>query len=132
MAWPDLIVAVFALGCIALALSQFEFAKPAVTLLRRAKVEEKALQLLLSNLTPRQRQQYHAFGYFDVVGSMTKKPYRIYHGTSRNVVELIDGRPGPGRCFLPKGELAAGDCMLAQKIAIENFEEEVLSTALPF
>jgi hypothetical protein len=132
MVWPDLIVAVVALGCIALVLSQFEFAKPAATLLAYAKAEEKALQLLLSNLTPLQRQQYHAFGYFDVVGSMTKTPYRIYHGTSRNVVELIDGRPGPGRCFMPKGELAACDCMLAQKIAIENFEQEVLNTALPF
>jgi hypothetical protein len=132
MVWPDLIGAAVALGCIALALSQFEFARPAATLLRHAKAEQKALQLLLSNLTPLQRQQYHAFGYFDVVGSMTKTPYRIYHGTSRNVVELIDGRRGQGRCFMPKGELAAGDCMLAQKIAIENFEQEVLNTALPF
>jgi hypothetical protein len=129
MAW--LIIAVFALG-FALALSRFDFARPAATLLRHANAEEKALQLLLNNLSPLQRQQYHAFGYFDVVGSMTKRPYRIYHGTSRNVVEIRDGRPGPGRCFMPKGELAAGDCMLAQKIAIENFEEEVLSTALPF
>jgi hypothetical protein len=132
MAWPDFIVAAFALGCIALALSQFEFARRAATFLRQAKAEEKALQLLLRNLSPLQRQQYHAFGYFDVVGSMTKRPYRIYHGTSRNVVEIRDGRPGPGRCFMPKGELAVGDCMLAQKIAIENFEEEVLRTALPF
>ena len=132
MPWPDFIVAVVALGCITWALSRFEFASPAATLVRHAEAEEKALKLLLGNLTPEQRQQYDAFGYFDVVGSMTRKPYRIYYGTSRNVVQLIEGRPGPGRCFLPKGELAAGDCMLAQKIAIENFEEEVLSTALRF
>jgi hypothetical protein len=94
--------------------------------------EKKGLQLLLENLTPEQRQQYKAFGYFDAIGSHTGKRYRIYHGTSRNVVELVGERNGPGRCFMPKGDLVAGDCMLAQNIAIENYEEEVLSTALRF
>jgi hypothetical protein len=30
-------------------------------------------------------------------------------------------------CFAPEGELAAGDCMLAQKIALEMFETKVLA-----
>ena len=132
MPWVEFVAAIVALACTAFALSRFDFARPAEVLLRKAKAEDKALQLLMSNLTPEQCQQYHAFGYFDVVGSKTGAPYRIYYGTSRNVVELVEGRPGPGRCFLPKGELAAGDCMLAQKIAIENFEEEALSIALRF
>lgn len=91
----------------------------------------KGEELLEANLTPEQRKQYDAFGYFDVVGSVTGKRYRIYHGTHRNVVELVGNR-GPGRCFMPRGDLVAGDCMLAQKIAIENYEEEVLRTALRF
>jgi hypothetical protein len=50
--------------------------------------ERKGMQLLLANLSQDQRWQYDAFGYFDVVGSVTGKTYRIYHGSYRNVVEL--------------------------------------------
>jgi hypothetical protein len=32
-------------------------------------------------------------------------------------------------CFVPEGNLAAGDCMLAQKIALETFETKVLAIA---
>ena len=32
-------------------------------------------------------------------------------------------------CFAPEGELASGDCMLAQKIALETFETKVLAIA---
>lgn len=97
---------------------------------RTRRAESKGLTLLLSNLTDEQRRHFQSFGYFDVTGSITGKRYRIYHGKSRNVVEL--GRARPGRCFAPQGDLVAADCMLAQKIAIENYEDEVLSKALPF
>jgi hypothetical protein len=54
-------------------------------------------------------------------------------GTVQNVVQIDrSGKPELGRCFMPEGNLVAGDCMLAQKIAIENCEEEVLRTSLPF
>ena len=32
-------------------------------------------------------------------------------------------------CFLPEGKLAAGDVMLAQKIALEKFESQALAVA---
>jgi hypothetical protein len=32
-------------------------------------------------------------------------------------------------CFLPEGKLAAGDVMLAQKIALETFEGQALAVA---
>jgi len=100
---------------------------------REQEAEAKALALLLRNLTPKQKEQYDRFGYFDVVGSETGKRYRISHGLSRNVSELIeDNRLGAGRCFMPRGDLAAGDCMLAQKIVLENCEEEALRVALRF
>ena len=95
--------------------------------------EHKGLQLLLENLSPEQSRQYDRFGYFDVLGSRTGKRYRICHGTSRNVNELVEqNRLGAGRCFLPSGNLVAGDCMLAQKIILENCEEEALRVALRF
>ena len=84
-------------------------------------------------LSPEQSRQYDRFGYFDVLGSRTGKRYRICHGTSRNVNELVEqNRLGAGRCFLPSGNLVAGDCMLAQKIMLENCEEEALRVALRF
>jgi hypothetical protein len=94
--------------------------------------EAKGWSLLLSNLTAQQRHQIRSSGYFDARGSATGRHYRIYRGKSRNVIELGSHRLSPGRCFMPQGDLVEGDCMLAQKIAIENFEEEVLKMALPF
>jgi hypothetical protein len=100
---------------------------------RQEEAEAKGLKLLIDNLTAVQSQQYDRFGYFDVVGSKTGKRYRICHGTSRNVNELLEhNRLGAGRCFMPRGNLVAGDCMLAQKIALENCEEEALKVALRF
>jgi hypothetical protein len=100
---------------------------------QQQEAEAKGLALLLENLDPRQREQYDRFGYFDAVGSETGRRYRICHGVSRNVSELFDdNRLGAGRCFMPRGNLAAGDCMLAQKIMLENCEEEALRVALRF
>jgi hypothetical protein len=100
---------------------------------KSAEADAKGMQLLLDNLTPKQREQYRKFGYFDVLGSETGKWYRIHHGNSCNVNELINGRQrGGGRCFMPIGELVAGDCMLAQKIVLETREEEALRVARHF
>jgi hypothetical protein len=97
-----------------------------------AEAEAKGIELLLNNLTPGQQEQYQNLGYFEVVGSLTGRRYRILHGKSRNVIELTENDAWPGRCFTPEGHLASGDCMLAQKIALENYEEDVLKTALRF
>jgi hypothetical protein len=93
----------------------------------------KGLQLLLDNLTPEQHRQYEQFAYFDVVGSESGNRYRIQHGTSLNVRLLTENdQLGTGRCFQPRGSLVAGDCMLAQKIALENCEQEALRNARRF
>jgi len=87
----------------------------------------------LDNLSSGQRKQYKASGYFDVTGSDTGRRYRIFYGRYRNVRELgPNGGLDRGKCFVPKGNLAAGDCMLAQKIALENRESAALQVALPF
>jgi hypothetical protein len=100
---------------------------------RSEEAELKGKQLLFENLTHEQKQQYDRFGYFDVVGSKTGKRYRICHGTMRNVYELLEqNHLGEGHCFVPSGSLVAGDCMVAQKIMLENREEEALRVALRF
>jgi hypothetical protein len=89
--------------------------------------------LLREWLSPNQRAQYDALGYFDVVGCHTGKTYRIWQGTSTNVEEL--DKNGVARicwCFVPKGYLVEGDVMLAQKISLETNERAALAAANRF
>ena len=92
--------------------------------------QERGLQLLIENLSASQRDQYENHGYFDVIGRQTGKRYRIWHGSQTNV-ELLDskGRCLYRLCFMPRGRLADGDVMLAQKMALELFEHEALKVA---
>ena len=91
------------------------------------------MALLKTCLTPEQREQYAKHGFFYVIGSETGRRYRIKHGTQNNIVEVnTEARTVCSWCFLPEGRLAAGDVMLAQKIALENRELETLAIANRF
>ncbi|MCS3765802.1 MULTISPECIES: hypothetical protein [Bradyrhizobium] len=95
--------------------------------------EARARRLLRDWLSPDQRAQFDAEGYFDVTGSHTGRRYRIHQGTMSNVLELDEERqPKIGWCFVPERALAAGDVMLAQKIALETDEAAVLALAHQF
>jgi hypothetical protein len=91
---------------------------------------ERAIQLLKQNLSPVQLEQYKRSGHFDVIGGDTGRRYRIRRGHQMNV-ELLDrnGRRVCCLCFMPESTLAAGDIMLAQKIALELFEAEAFKVA---
>jgi hypothetical protein len=92
--------------------------------------EARGLKLLKEWLSPQQFAQYDAKSYFEVTGCHSGKRFRISHGISMNVHELdCAGRPCVGWCFAPKGYLAAGDVMLAQKIALETDERGALAVA---
>jgi hypothetical protein len=93
----------------------------------------RGLRLLEENLSPAQRNQYKRCGYFDVVGGETGGRYRIKYGFEMNV-ELLDtkGSVVHSLCFMPEGELAVGDVMLAQKLALELFESQTLEVANSF
>jgi hypothetical protein len=95
--------------------------------------EARGLRLLRNWLTPKQRAQFDAKRYFDVIGCNTRRRYRIHYGTTTNVHEIDSaGRPKIGWCFLPVGYLVAGDIMLAQKIALETDEFAALAVANSF
>lgn len=95
--------------------------------------QKKAQDLLRSWLTPDQAKQYDANKYFEVVGSDTKKRYRVYQGRQQNVWEVDEkGDKVCGWCFLPEGNLVEGDVMLGQKIALETNEREALKKANKF
>ena len=96
----------------------------------RFETEARALTLLKEWLSPKQRACYERFRYFDVVGSDTGTRYRIRHGTQTNIEELGNtGHQVCKWCFVPDGDLVAGDVMLAQKIALETNERGALSVA---
>ena len=68
-----------------------------------------------------------------MVGCHSGTRYRIYRGTAQNVFEIDDaGWLIVGLCFIPSGELVAGDVMLAQKIALETNENGALAVAHRF
>jgi hypothetical protein len=92
--------------------------------------EQKALALFRSWLSPGQFQQYNFHKHFEVIGSDTGTRYRIRYGRMMNIDELDSaGDKVCEWCFLPGGNLAVGDVMLAQKIALETFESGALAVA---
>jgi hypothetical protein len=95
--------------------------------------EARGLMLLREWLSPEQRAQFDAEGYFDVIGCHSRKKYRIRCGLSANIDELdVAGVPRIGWCFVPDIYLVAGDVMLAQKIALETNERDALAVANRF
>ena len=96
----------------------------------RSDPNKLALQLLSEILSPDQRTQYSAHGYFEVIGGQSGKRYRIKTGSQMNVEELdASGRRVRGLCFLPRGGVPIGDVMAAQKLALELMEAEALDIA---
>ena len=96
----------------------------------RSKTKVRALTLLGEWLSPEQRACYDRFRYFDVIGSDTGTRYRIHYGTQTNIEELSHAGQRVCRwCFVPEGDLVAGDVMLAQKIALETNERGALAVA---
>ena len=91
---------------------------------------QRGLRLLLENLSPRQREDLKRRCYFDVVGGKTGRRYRICWGRQMNVSELDDqSRRVCMWCFQPAGNLVVGDVLMAQKLALELFEDEALASA---
>jgi hypothetical protein len=96
----------------------------------RRPAERKGIALLRSWLTPAQVEQWDAHEEFEVIGCDTGRRYRITCGTMMNIHELDQsGKIVAQWCFTPEGELATGDVLLAQKIALETMEREVLALA---
>ena len=95
--------------------------------------DARGLRLMRRWLSPDQRAEFDDSGTFEVVGCDSGKRYRIYRGAAQNVFEIDDaGQPKVCLCFMPSGDLVAGDVMLAQKIALETNENGALAVANRF
>jgi hypothetical protein len=100
---------------------------------RSAEIEARSLKLLKEWLSEDQRRCFEQRGYFEVIGSDSGRVYRIRRARQMNVKQLdASGKPICGWCFLPDGNLAAGDVMLAQKIALETDERGAIAVANRF
>jgi hypothetical protein len=96
----------------------------------RTEADKRAMALLRSWLTPDQEKQWDARGAFEVIGCDTGRRYRITYRAVMNVHQLDpDGHPVQQWCFAPEGNLAVGDVLLAQKIALETMETMALAIA---
>jgi hypothetical protein len=96
----------------------------------RREVERRAYELLISNLSSSQLEQFNSRGRFEVTGSDTGSRYVIRNMTSINIDQLNSrGLCVKKWCFGPQGNLAQGDVLLAQKVALECFENDALSLA---
>ena len=91
----------------------------------------KARVLLDRALTPEQRRDLVAKGYFHVKGK--RFTYRIREGHSGNVDALDSrGRVIDRFCAHPLGRVPVYDVMLAQKLWIETDENMFLKKAAPY
>ena len=94
----------------------------------------RALTLLRSQLSPTQRAQFEAKGWFEVIGGKTGRTYRVdrHSWPGRNVTRWQDGSPRISYCARPTPSnysmMLMGDTLLAQKLALENPEREIAFT----
>jgi hypothetical protein len=123
LAWADFCMAMLGAACLIFTILT-DTQSPSL------QAQQKSLALLRLWLSPEQAAQYSSKEHFDVIGSDTGTRYRIRHGQITNIDQLDSaGDKVCAWCFVPEGNLAAGDCMLAQKIALETFETKVLAIA---
>jgi hypothetical protein len=93
---------------------------------RRHQARLRAETLLLAWLSPGQRRQYRARGWFEVITNAGHR-YRVYRG---GVVRL-DVR-GSAYCIEAVSPVPIADEMLANKLLLETDERRFLATAHRF
>jgi hypothetical protein len=92
--------------------------------------EQRALALLETHLSAAQLAQFRSLGRFEVTGNDTATRYVIRNISSINIEQLnAQGERVKRWCFGPRGDLAPGDVLLAQKLALECFESQALACA---
>jgi hypothetical protein len=124
-AWLAVGTTAFVLATVAILarfrLGPVRWAKDALA--RQREAETSAEALLVSWLSPRQREQYHLHGWFDVVTQGGSR-YRIRRGKvvrmdARRYAYCVEATP-----WVPEA-----DQMLAKKLLLETDERRFLATA---
>lgn len=92
----------------------------------RRQAQQRARALLMTNLTPAQRDSLEKNQFFDI--DIGGKLYRIRQGTHGNVRLVENGRETTLFCAQPNG-VPTEDAMLAQKLMLETDEAAFLRVA---
>lgn len=92
-------------------------------LARRRQAQRRAEALLLGWLSPDQRRQYRAHGWFEVTTTRGYR-YRVLRG---GVMRL--GSRGSAYCIEATSPVPTADEMLANKLLLETDERRFLATA---
>ena len=96
---------------------------------KKRDAQKRALDLLRQILTETQLAAFEKDECIPVDAPSGKK-YLINKGRSGNVVSIKDGKPVERYCIHPSDqEVPEADVMLAQKLMLENCEEEFLRIA---
>lgn len=96
--------------------------------------EERAEELLLSQLSLQQRLEFRARGDFRVVGARTGNAYRVTPSDGFNLIDACTGSDIVSYCLHTEYWLPSCDQALAIKMALEDpeLEVEVLEGAKPY
>lgn len=87
---------------------------------------KRSHELLLKSLTPAQRTSFETFGWFEVIGSHSKKIYKISAATTMNIF-------CEGHCYCAENyDVPIFDKILTQKILIEFDEKQFKKIANKF
>jgi hypothetical protein len=99
--------------------------------MRRETANQRARELLLSKLSPEQRDCFNKNKWFVVEGGQTKKKYRIKsHGYIANIDVLGDnGKVMHRLCVHCAHDIPLEDHLLAQKIMLELAENDIVKLA---
>lgn len=104
-----------------------------ITLQQRAerrKAEARAKKLLLTCLTPEQRNDWEKEQAFRVISADGERIYQIKRGRCRNVQLLNpEGQVIRHYCAHPIEDVPDADTVLAQKLMLETCEQEFLRLA---
>jgi hypothetical protein len=101
---------------------------------QRVAASARARQVLLENLTAKQKKEFEKHGWFIVQGQKSNKRYKIMGNVwSGNVHELRaandNTRVASYCCHTPQSMCPLEDNLLAQKLMLETAEEEFLRLA---
>jgi len=92
----------------------------------RRRGDARARKLLLEHLTPEQQESLVRLGYFVVRGNRTGDEYKIWAGTTYNVVRVRDGVRFCFQPHLPHVRLPLADIVLGQALLLRHDEDRVL------
>jgi len=104
----------------------------------RIAARKRAMKLLLSNLTKKQKKQYSKYKYFVIEGGKSKRKYRIRGNPDANSIPMAnidvlhhdnDNDVDYRICFHLSYGIPLGDHLLAQKLMLENDEDRAIEVS---